>query len=158
MIDQFALRTLLLITSQYTQLLGLITALPLTLFSIPLLGLHRLVLLPGTVIQGALDGLFAGLFDSFLLFGNSIHYWSQMIPRLFNLPLKVLTAPLAFAKGYLGSLFVLPQMNLFMLFGYPVLTLRKLISGAIEILAPLAVVVTTPILIPLFILARLSRS
>ena len=105
-IDQFALRTLLLMDSQYTQILGLITAPLLTLLTLPFLGLHRLMMLPGTVIQGALDGLFAGLLDAPLAFGNSIHYWSQMIPILFSLPLKLLTSPFLFVRGYLGSLFV----------------------------------------------------
>ena len=157
-IDQFALRTLALITSQYTQILGLITALLLTLFSIPFLGLHRLILLPGTFINGAIDGLFAGLFDSSLLFAGAVKYWSSMIPRLFNLPLKVLTAPLAFAKGYLGSLFAQSPTNLFMLLIYPVLSAAKLIPFIINILPPLFIVLVSPVLILLFILARSSRS
>ena len=152
-IDQFVLRTLLLITSQYTQLLGLITAPILTLLTLPFLGLHRLMMLPGTVINGSIDGLFAGLFDSSLLFASAVKYWSQMISRLFNLPLKVLTAPLAFAKGYLGSLFAQPPTNLFMLLIYPVLSAAKLIPAVMKILPPLFISLFSPILIPLFILA-----
>ena len=50
--------------------------------------------------------------DAPIAFGVAVKYWSQMIPRLFNLPLKVLTAPLSFAKRYLGSLFAQPVLSL----------------------------------------------
>ena len=71
---------------------------------------------------------------------------------MLTLPLKLLTSPLLFLKGYLSSLFVQPPMNLFMLFIYPILAMMKTIPGAISILAPLAVVIGSPVLIPLFAL------